>query len=195
MKKIILFLSLFTICCNIHTQMDASSSFDFKRWRSNILEQYDSMVARDTNVAYKKLTNIAMMKKEIAFVEEEDILKMLTDSENNSRIKNWKNVYIIYHFLSGEVNYSMTSVIFFRNKKFCGTTYCHNNLKKYKVVDISEKTLTNIKNVLHSGNDGLVIISKFDRNYTNLSNTIIAGNSYSNELEPLMNIYNEEIFD
>ncbi|MBN8683589.1 MAG: hypothetical protein J0L99_13155 [Chitinophagales bacterium] len=159
------------------------------------MEQYDSMVARDTNAAYKKLTNIEMMKKEIAFVEEEDILKMLTDSENNSSIKNWRNVYIVYHFLSGEVNYSMTSIIYFRNKKFFGTTYSHNNLKKYKVVSVSEITLTNIKNVLHSGNDGLVIISKFDRNYVNLSNTIVAGKSYSNELGPLMNIYNEEIFD
>jgi len=190
-----LVLNLFLICCNINIKIDASSSFDFKRWRSNILEQYDSMVARDTNAAYKKLTNIEMMKKEIAFVEEEDILKMLTDSENNSSIKNWRNVYIVYHFLSGEVNYSMTSIIYFRNKKFFGTTYSHNNLKKYKVVSVSEITLTNIKNVLHSGNDGLVIISKFDRNYVNLSNTIVAGKSYSNELGPLMNIYNEEIFD
>lgn len=196
MKHLILFLLLFiTISCHSTRFRNIKPSFDFNGWRKSVLIVYNSLASVGNSTTYRRLTNIQMVKEEINYVSNDEFTAVLDYAVQKNTIKNWDKMYVIYHYLSGEVNISITSILFFKGRKFYGISHCHNNGKKYAASEVSENVLKNVPNALHSGNDGLAIVSKFNRKYVNLSNKVVIGISYSEELEPLMKIYDDKIFD
>ena len=48
---------------------------------------------------------------------------------------------------------------------------------------------------IYGGGNGLAILTKFNNEMKNIKTVIVAGVSYSEELEPLMRIYDDKIFD
>lgn len=196
MKYLILYLLLFsTVSCYNTRIRDIKPSFEFNGWRKSVLILYDSLTSDDNSTKYRRYTNIQMEQKEINYVSHDEFVAILNYAVQKNTIKNWSKMYVIYHYISGEVNINITSIIFIKGRKCYGISHCHNNGKKYEIPEVSESVLKNIPNALHSGNSGLAIISKFNRKYINLSNKIVTGVSYSEELEPLMKIYDDKIFD
>lgn len=198
MKYGIIFLLSFVFfcCCNVaHKAVSEQPAFDFDTWKNNTLLDFNKMVAADSIANIHKRINKKMIINEINILDKKTFEYNFEKALGENKMKQWSNVYILYHFLEGEFNHGLSSYVFFNGKRYWGSTYDHNNGKYYQVDEQYAKVIAKIKPNLYGGGNGLAIISKFDRSMKNPKTVIVAGVSYSEELEPLMKIYDDKIFD
>jgi hypothetical protein len=168
---------------------------DYKAWKIDIIKDFSNMLSVNTKQSKPKNVNKQMIQSELSIIDTELMYKNWKKIENENPIKKWKKVILIYHFLEGEVNQALTTFVFIGKNDKWGMTYDH-NINKYfgvKLDNISD--IVKIKPTLHGGGNGLGIISEFDKNMINIKNVLVVGVSYSEELAPLMKIYDERIFD
>lgn len=198
MKYYIILLGtfFFLCCCNATYKIDVEQSvFDFDNWKNNILLDFNKMVEVDSIEGGRKSINKQMIKNEINIINTLIIKNNFERFIRKNKTKKWCYVYIIYHFLEGEYNQSLSSYVFFDGKKYWGMTYDHNNGRYYQVNKKYAEIITNIKPKLYGSGNGLAIISKIDRTLQNKNTVIVAGVSSTEELEPLMKIYEKKIFN
>lgn len=153
------------------------------------------MLSNNIKQPKPKIVNIQMTQSELDIIDTELMYKNWKKVKNENQIKKWEKAILIYHFLEGEVNQTLTTFVFIDKNDKWGMTYDH-NIDKYfqaKLDNISD--VINVKPALHGAGNGLGIISEFDENMINVKNVLVVGVSYSAELAPLMKIYDEKIFE
>jgi len=198
MRRIIamIFFGAITISANCQNTTFASSEndFDFDVWRNSVLNQFDTWILNQKQFK-KGLINTQMIRKEIEYVDKETFINLFSTVQQKNKLKEWTKIYVIYHFLEGEVYISLSSFIFFKGKKCWGITFDHNLDKYYEVNQDKAYKIKKIQSASHGVGNGLAIISEFTQDMKNKRNEIIVGVSFSEELKPLMEIYNKLTFN
>lgn len=199
MRKIItlvFFYGVIIISLNCQNTMLISSgnNFNFDTWRNSVLNQFDDWILNQEQFK-KGFINSQMIRKQIEYVDKETFINLLNKAKEKNKLKEWTKMYVIYHFLEGEVYISLSSFIFFKGKKCWGITFDHNLDTYYEVNKDKAYKVKKIQSASHGVGNGLAIISEFTQNLKNKRNEIIVGVSSSEELKPLTGIYNKLIFN
>lgn len=170
--------------------------FKYQTWQNNILTQFDNLISANGEIAQKGLSNMEMVRKEISYVDSTRFREILDYSLAKNNVKNWNRVYYIYHYFEGEVNITLSTFVFIaKSSKASGFTYSHNLNKYYHIRDKSAiRRAAKVHSGIEACNNGFFVISKFDKDYTNLENKIVIGMCNSN-LQSFLKIYDADAFD
>ncbi|MCW5921849.1 MAG: hypothetical protein KIS77_05855 [Saprospiraceae bacterium] len=174
----------------------AKSDFKYQVWQKNLLTQFDNIIEKNQEIAQKGLSNIEMIRKEIFYIDSVKLKEILDYSLANNPVKEWSKIYFIHHYFEGEVNITLSSIIFIaKSGKITGFTYSHNLNKYYQIKsETTIKKAIRTKSGIEACNNGIFIVSKFDTNYINTDNKIVIGMCNSS-LQPLLKIYDKDAFD
>lgn len=170
--------------------------FKYQAWQNNILTQFDNLISSNGEVAQKGLSNMEMVRKEISYVDSTKFREILDYSLAKNSVQNWNKAYYVYHYFEGEVNITLSTIIFFtKSGKVSGFTYSHNLNKYYSIRDKSAiRRATKIHSGIEACNNGIFIISKFDKDFINRENKIVVGMCNAN-LQSFLKIYDINAFD
>ena len=182
--------------CNIaHKTVSEQPEFDFDNWKSSIFLCFNKMLEEDSIANTQQRINRQVIINEIDIINKKLFEYNFEKAIDENKARKWSHVYILYHFLEGEFNLSLSSFVFLNEKQYWGTTYDHNNGIYYRVNKQFAAVIDNVKPKIYGGGNGLAILTKFNNEMKNIKTVIVAGVSYSEELEPLMRIYDDKIFD
>ena len=184
-----------TANCHLERVTTTPNEFNFHKWRASVLSQYDELITINALIIEKGLTNAEVVRKEIEYVNNDSFNKIFLKITSANKLKRWDNMYVIYHYFEGEVNFSISSIVFYQHSKSFGMSYNH-SFQRYRMTNhINRKDVDKIQSLAQGGGNALIIISKFDRNYHNLFNRILVGVSNEDEVPQIMKIYDISNFD
>jgi hypothetical protein len=194
MKNKIRHLVLLFITISIFACLTPKPSILFKvdEWKTSNLSLFDSLVRTNSSVIENGLTNQNMVRKKITNLSTSLVntnLQYILRKNNN---KKWSKLYILINSFEGEVIIDITTFLFESEGYVWGYSYS-NNLNKYRKVNkFDMKEIARIKSIVHSSNNNVLIISKFDKNFNEFDKQILIGTGFR-EFQTILNLYNEEI--
>ncbi|MCB0533221.1 MAG: hypothetical protein H6574_14235 [Lewinellaceae bacterium] len=164
--------------------------FNFSTWMEALSNEYDAFLLSNDP---KKVTP-EWLKGEISYVDEKQFSRLFEIAFHENLIKNWTSMYYVYHFMEGESNISISTFVFFKGNRCWGTSFLHNNNKRYYINEKNAHRIIGVKPLMHwSG--GLAFVSKFGRNWENKKNVFLIGSLDATEFKPILELYDKSIFD
>jgi hypothetical protein len=170
---------------------------DFKNWRLGIIKQLDSMVTEVNLTSSLKISKYEyeLIKSEIEYAKENMFMKSFNYSIKHNKIKNWDRMWVVYHFLEGETNTSLSTYIYSGKNDCWGITYSYNKNKYFDIKNRINTSILSLNPTLNGGTGDVIVISEFDSDLNNHKNIIVIGASFWGELAHLTQLYDKAVFD
>jgi hypothetical protein len=166
--------------------------FKFDSWKASSMTYFDSIAVAHQSAMDHGLTNQTMVREKIAGLNSPLFNSNLQYALNKNHQKKWDKMYVIVNSFEGEVIIDITTFLFENDREAWGYSYSL-NLDKYRKVNAFDlKKISELRSNAYSSNNNILIISKFDTQFNELTKQMLIG-PVLQEFEPVLSLYNTDI--
>ena len=158
---------------------DCSFKPDFDHWKRQCIEQFNDTFPSGEGT--KKGTIANYIRDEIERIDTKEIDSLFCKTKSHSP----ERITFIYHYIEGEVNYSVQSFIFY-DEGYCETKIWNPRLKKMKTISDCNFNLISFES--NFSNNGLLILASFNDRLELIKNQMYYGLSFS-QIKDLVALY------
>lgn len=166
--------------------------FKVDDWKMSNLTLFDSLAHANESILRKGLTNQSIVRKKILALNSSIFIANLKYVLNKNDKKKWNKMYIIINSFEGEVIIDITTFLFEREGEVWGYSYSSNLSKYTKVNKFNIKDIDEIRSIVHSSNNNLLILSKLNAKFHEIDKQILIGTGFR-EFQSVLNLYNKKI--